>query len=83
MPRTEISETAVLIVRCVSCGNRTGFGVAAGREHVVAAREQLADEFEPEPAVGSGDEDATHAVLRGENASLGPACRFPCIRFAL
>ena len=28
MARSGISDTAVLIVRCVSCGNSTGFGVA-------------------------------------------------------
>jgi len=36
-------------------------GVAAGGVHPVAAREQLAREFQPQTAVGAGDENACHA----------------------
>ena len=50
-------------------------GMAAGRDHVVAACQQLADEFEAEAAVGAGDQAVSDGHAAGVGAYAG-GCAF-------
>jgi hypothetical protein len=49
--------------------------MAAGRDHALAAREQLAHELEADAAVRAGDEGMRHAHL----LRRGEPCRWPAV----